>query len=114
MVDVPRSTVTGMDSISPPRLALRHLKEDLLEKETTSCLDDTSCTIHRTQQSQSSSKFHRTQVNVLIVFLWLVEQEWCETSSGADVGFDESWSWRCVLRFERTVRQWKNNWTSVK
>ena len=25
--------------------------------------------------------------------------------SGTDVGFDESWSWRCLLRVERTVSQ---------
>ena len=41
----------GFDLTS--RLALKHLKEDLLEKETASCVDDTSCTIHRTQQCQS-------------------------------------------------------------
>ena len=26
--------------------------------------------------------------------------------SGTDVGFDEPWSWRCLLRVERTVSQW--------
>ena len=30
------------------------------------------CTTQRTQQSQSRSKFHRVQVKILIVFLWLV------------------------------------------
>ena len=34
--------------------------------------------------------------------------------SGIDVGFDESWSWRCLLRGERTVSQWWNTWMSVE
>ena len=37
------------------------------------------CTTQRTQQSQSRSRFHRIQMNILVVFLWLVEQVLCET-----------------------------------
>ena len=37
------------------------------------------CTTQRTQQSQSRSRFHRTQMNILVVFLWLVQQDSCET-----------------------------------
>ena len=39
----------------------------------------TPCTIQRTQRSQSRARFHRIQMNILVVFLWLVEQDWCET-----------------------------------
>ena len=37
------------------------------------------CTTQHAQQSQSRSKFRRLQMNVQVVFLWLVEQDWCET-----------------------------------
>ena len=37
------------------------------------------CTTQRTQQSQPRSRFHRIQMNILVVFFWLVEQDWCET-----------------------------------
>ena len=30
------------------------------------------------------------------------------------MGFDESWSWWCLLRVERTVSQWQNTWMSVE
>ena len=36
------------------------------------------CTTQRSQQSQSRSRFHRIQMNILVVFLWLVKQDWCE------------------------------------
>ena len=36
------------------------------------------CTTQRTQQSQSRSRFHLTQMN-MVEFLWHVEQDWCET-----------------------------------
>ena len=36
------------------------------------------CTTQRTHQSQSRSRFHRVQMNILVVFLWLVKQDWCE------------------------------------
>ena len=36
------------------------------------------CTTQRTQQSQSRSRFHRIQMNILVAFLWLVKQDWCE------------------------------------
>ena len=32
-----------------------------------------------TQQSQSRSKFHRKQVKILSAFLWLVEEDKCDT-----------------------------------
>ena len=55
------------------------LKEDLLEKKPRVVWMTPPCTTQRTQQSQSRSRFHRTQMNILVVFLWLVEQDWCET-----------------------------------
>ena len=36
------------------------------------------CSTQRSQQSQSRSRFHRVQMNILVVFLWLVKQDWCE------------------------------------
>ena len=36
-----------------------------------------------------------------------------DSNSGADVGIDESWSWRCVLRVERTVSWWERMDVSV-
>ena len=55
------------------------LKEELLEKRPRVVWMTPSCTTQRTQQSQSISEFHRVQLNILVVFLWLVEQGWCET-----------------------------------
>ena len=55
------------------------LKEDLLEKKPRVVWMTPSCTTQRTQQSQSRSRFHRIQMNILVVFLWLVEQDWSET-----------------------------------
>ena len=52
-------------------------------------------------------------MNILVVFLWPVQQDWVRDDSGTDVGFDESWSWRCLLRVERTVSQRQNTWMSV-
>ena len=77
------------------------LKEDLVEKRPRVVWVTPPCTTQCTQQSQSKSKFHRIQMNILVVFLSLEEQDWCETDSGTVVGFDESWSWRCLLRVER-------------
>ena len=36
------------------------------------------CTTQRTQQSLTRSRFHRIQMNILLVFLRLVKQDWCE------------------------------------
>ena len=49
------------------------LKEDLLEKETANCVDDTS--LYHTARTTISvkTKFHRIQMNILVVFLCLVE-----------------------------------------
>ena len=55
------------------------LKEDLLEKKPRVVWMTPPCTTQRTQQSQSRSRFHRIQMNILVMFLWLVEQDWCET-----------------------------------
>ena len=55
------------------------LKEDLLEKEPRIVWMTASCTTQRTQQSQPRSRFHRMQMKILVVFLWHVEQDWCET-----------------------------------
>ena len=42
-------------------------------------------------------------MGILVVLLWLVKQDWCETILEQILGFDESWSWRCPPRVERTV-----------
>ena len=52
------------------------LKEDLLEKKPRVVWMTPPCTTQRTQQSQSRSRFHRIQKNILVVFLWLVKQDW--------------------------------------
>ena len=44
------------------------LKDDLLEKRPRIVWMTPPCTTQRTQQSQSRSKFHRVQVNILVVF----------------------------------------------
>ena len=54
------------------------LKEDLLEKKPRVVWMTPPCTTQRSQQSQSRSRFHRVQMNILAVFLWLVKQDWCE------------------------------------
>ena len=54
------------------------LKEDLFEKKPRVVWMTPPCTTQRTQQSQSRSRFHRTPMNILGVFLWLVNQDWCE------------------------------------
>ena len=53
------------------------------------------CTTQRSQQSQSRSRFHRVQMNILAVFLWHVKQDWCEAILEQMWGFDECWS--CVF-----------------
>ena len=55
------------------------LKEDLLEKKPRVVWMTPPCTTQRTQLSQSRSRFHRIQMNILVVFVWLVKQDWCET-----------------------------------
>ena len=55
------------------------LKKDLLEKKPRVVWMTPPCTTQRTQRSQSRSRFHRIQMNILVVFLWLVTQDWCET-----------------------------------
>ena len=54
------------------------MKEDLLEKQPRVVWMTPLCTTQRSQQSQSRSRFHRVQMNILAVFLWLVKQDWCE------------------------------------
>ena len=54
------------------------LKEDLLEKKPLVVWMTPPGTTQRSQQSQSGSRFHRVQMNILAVFLWLVKQDWCE------------------------------------
>ena len=71
------------------------------------------CTTQRKQQSQSKSKLHRTEVNIMIVFLWLVEQDWCETI------WEEVWGSTSLGRggaFSdmKEQFQWKNTWMSVR
>ena len=67
-----------MESISPQRLGSDKLKEDLLEKKPRVVWMTPPCTTQRTQQSQSRSRFLRKQMNILVVFHWLVKQDWCE------------------------------------
>ena len=47
------------------------LKEDVLEKRQPAVWMTPPCTTKRTQQSQSISNFHRSQVNILIVAVFL-------------------------------------------
>ena len=54
------------------------LKEGFVEKKPRVVWMTPPCTTQRTQQSQSRSRFHRVQMNILAVFLWLVKQDWCE------------------------------------
>ena len=54
------------------------LKEDFLENQPRVVCMTPPCTTQRTQQSQSRSRFHRIQMNILVVFLWLVKQDWRE------------------------------------
>ena len=88
------------------------LKEDLPEKRPrVVCM--TPRTTKRTQQSQSRSRFHRTPMNILFVFLWLVKQYWCEAileqmSGSTCLGRGGAFS-----DFERTVSQRQNTWMSV-
>ena len=54
------------------------LTEDLLAKKLGVVWMTPPCTSQRTQQSRSRPRFHRIQMNILVVFLWLVKQDWCE------------------------------------
>ena len=71
MVDVPCNTVTGIDSISP-----RPAQESFLEKRPRVAWMTLSCTTRRTQTISVEIK---VLSNILNVFLWLFEQDWCET-----------------------------------
>ena len=55
------------------------LKEDLLGRKPRVVWMTPPKTTQRSQQSQSRSRFHRVQMNILAVFLWLVKQDWCES-----------------------------------
>ena len=55
------------------------LKEDFLERKPRAVWMTPPCTTQRSQQSQSRSRFHRVQMNILAVFLWLVKKDWCES-----------------------------------
>ena len=54
------------------------LSEHLLEKKPRFVWMTPPCTTQRSQQSQSRSRFHRVQMNILVVFFWLVKRYWCE------------------------------------
>ena len=60
-------------------MVVRRLQADLLEKRPRVVWMTPPCTTQRTYQIQSRSKFHRIQVNISVILLWLVEQDWCET-----------------------------------
>ena len=55
------------------------LDGDLLEKRPRVVWMKLPCASQRTQQSLARSMFHRISANILNVFLWLVQQGWCET-----------------------------------
>ena len=57
----------------------RRIERRSFRQETASFVVTPQCTTQRTQQSQSISKFHRIQMNLLSLFPLLVEQDWCET-----------------------------------
>ena len=79
MVDVACNTVTGMD-LSHTKAGTEKLNGDLLVKRPRVVWVTPPCCTQRTHQPQSRSKFHRIPVNILNVFLWLVEQDdKCET-----------------------------------
>ena len=82
------------------------LKEDLLEKRPRVVWMTHPCTTRRTQQSHSRSKFHRKQMNILVVFLYLVEQEWCKTILVQVSGSTSLGRGGALSYFERTVSQW--------
>ena len=88
------------------------LKEDLVNKKPRVVWMTPPCATQRTQQSQSRSRFPQIQMNILGVFLWLVTQDRCEVIL-EQMWFDESWSWWCLLRVERTVSQWQKTLMSV-
>ena len=81
------------------------LKEDQLEKKP-SCVDDSSLyhTAHTTISIKikvsSDTNEHHGSVALAC------EARLGRDDSGTDVGFDESWSWRCLLRVEGTGSQW--------
>ena len=68
---MPYSHWNGFDLST--KASTEKLKGDLLEKRSRVVWMTPLYTTQRTRQSQSTSKFHRIQVNVLNVFLWLVE-----------------------------------------
>ena len=85
------------------------LKEDLLEKKPRAVWMTPPCTTQRTQQSQSRSMFHRIQINILVVFLWLVKKDWCE------VNLEQMWGSTSLGRggvFSELTEQfqWQNTW----
>ena len=51
---------------------------DLTTKAGTDKLKQDLLTTQRSQQSQTRLRFHRVQMNILAVFLWLAKQDGCE------------------------------------
>ena len=81
------------------------LEEDLLAKKPRVVWMSPPCTTQRSHQSQSRSKFHRVQMNILAVFLWLVKQDWCEAILEQMWGSTNLGRGGVFSEFERTVSQ---------
>ena len=77
------------------------LKEDLLEKKPRVVWMTPPCTTQRTQQSVTRSRFHRIQMNILLVFLWLVKQESCAAT------LEQMWGSASLVAVVSS--SWKNN-----
>ena len=89
------------------------LKEVLLERKPRVVWVTPPCTTQRTQQSQSRSKCHRIQMNILAVFLWLVKQDWREAILEQMWGSTSHGRGGVFFRVERAVSQWQNTRMSV-
>ena len=89
------------------------LKEDLLGNKPRVVWMILPCTTQRTQQSLTRSRFHRIQMNILLVFLWLVKQDRCEAI------LEEMWGSARLGRggvfFESKEKfQWQSTWMFVR
>ena len=96
-MDVPCSTVTGMEWIRS-----NHEGRD---GQGELCGWTPPCTTQRTQQSLSRSKLHPIQSDHSGRVSLACGARLVRDDSGTDVGFDESRSWLCLRRVERTVSQ---------
>ena len=77
-MDVQYSHWNGFDFTT--KAGTDKLKEDFVERKPRVVWMTPACTTQRTQQFQLRLKFHRIQMNILVVFLRLVKQGWCEAN----------------------------------